>query len=222
MPAKKKLKYEWDLEDFVGEALLTAKKLPVGRPETPAEKGLGTSWGVGPVGQTRDSDLLEVSNFEAVSTDLLERFGEDDVEILRFGHFVVGWVDEIAWRAVDKKGLITKVAQAAYEWFSKLEEHPVADEEDYSRRESEVQWENVKSALGDFYNRYEGEIEGRFFYVWDENEKSREKLISDVYGLLSDRDRAGDEHRSVKEKDLEEALRELGLLAEIPEGANSN
>jgi hypothetical protein len=66
MPAKKKqkkLRYKWELEDFVGEALLTAKKLPLGRPETPAEKGLGTFWSVAAgrqarPGQRRCSQLL--------------------------------------------------------------------------------------------------------------------------------------------------------------------
>jgi hypothetical protein len=55
-----------DLEDYVGEALLKARKLPVGRRETPAEKGLGQTWAIGPVGRSRDSDNVERTNFDTV------------------------------------------------------------------------------------------------------------------------------------------------------------
>lgn len=211
-------KHDLSLEDFVGEALLVARKLPVGRAETPAEEGLGTTWAVGPVGRTRDSGALESSNWETVTEDLEERF-EGDVEILRFGHFAVGWIEELAWRAVDDRGQITDVARAAWQWYQALERYPVASEEDLSERESEIQLDNVREAMRDYYNRMDGdERRGKFYRRW-EDEDRQDELVHEVWQVLSERDRAGDEQRSVREKDLVEALEKLGLLPEQALGA---
>ena len=87
-------------------------------------------------GQHRDSDVLSVSNFATISADMSTRF-VDDVETHSFSHFAVGWVEECFVRYLDDEGDITDAARAAEVWRDKLSDYPVADEEDYSRREYE-------------------------------------------------------------------------------------
>ena len=87
-------------------------------------------YGLGPVGRSRDSDILEVSNFETILADLT---GIDDrVTVARFGHWAVGWVEEILCPLTPAIG-----ERVAY-WTGRLADYPVADEDDYSRREQEA------------------------------------------------------------------------------------
>lgn len=115
----------------------TAKKLPYD--DGPPREGWGDL-----VGRHRDSDILEVSNFEVIEADLTKRF-PDDVETASFGHFAVGWVEELLVRVLDKHGKITPAGKAAVDWGLKLESYPVADEDDFSRREFEAE-EEAKEA----------------------------------------------------------------------------
>lgn len=56
-------------------------------------------WYIGPVGHSRDSDAVEESNWRVVVKELnnLDPSGEH-YEIHRFGHFAVGWIEEIAFK----------------------------------------------------------------------------------------------------------------------------
>lgn len=97
---------------------------------------------IGPVGQHRDSDPLELSNFRVVYVDLQTRFG-DAVDTAMFGHWAVGWVEEIAWDASR-----ADVAAAVEEWRAALDNYPVADESDYS----ELEWEHDHPGDGYCYS----------------------------------------------------------------------
>src|SRR5436190_11123474 len=97
---------------------------------------LGKTWAL-TFGHSRDSDLLEESNWETVLKDLEEHFPED-IEVVGFRHWGVGWIEELAVRMLDKKSRVTRAATAALEWQQKLDSYPVADEEDFSRREYEA------------------------------------------------------------------------------------
>src|SRR5512139_887633 len=60
-------------------------------------------WECAPCGQSRDSEPLTCANFDA----LCDRFDEvdpygNDWEILRFGHFASGWVENIFVRPGSK------------------------------------------------------------------------------------------------------------------------
>ncbi len=89
-------------------------------------------WGVvGGIGQHRDSDALERSNFEVISEDLLERFPES-VQIERSSHWAVGWVESMRLDTSDEKATL-----AAMDWHERLESYPVADEEHWSNLERE-------------------------------------------------------------------------------------
>lgn len=85
--------------------------------------------GLGPLGQHRDSEALDRSNFDVILADLSERFGEA-VDTARFGHWGVGWVEEIVWDAGN-----TDVREAVERWEAALADYPVADEMAWSELE---------------------------------------------------------------------------------------
>ena len=84
---------------------------------------------LGPVGQHRDSDAIERSNYRVILADLTERFG-DAVSIASFGHWAVGWVEELT----HDNGR-DDVNAAVAEWRERLDSYPVADDDDYSATE---------------------------------------------------------------------------------------
>ena len=96
------------------------------------------------VGQHRDSDCAEQSNFDA----MLKLLGgeSETVQVVRENHFLVGWVEWIAIHQDDEKAL--KIADDA---ISSLEDYPLLDEEDYSQRE----WDECERVWSDAYNESE-------------------------------------------------------------------
>lgn len=86
------------------------------------------------VGQSRDSDDLEQSNF-ATMLQLLG--GESDiVTIVRESHWAVGWVE---WIAIEADGTTEsdKALETADAAQARLADYPVLDDDDYSAREQE-------------------------------------------------------------------------------------
>lgn len=151
---------------------------------------LGKTWGF-TFGRSRDSTLLEESNFEVVEKDLKERFPED-VETVHSSHWAVGWVDELAVRMLDDKGKVTPAGAAALEWKDGLSDYPVADDADYSKREYEATIQNIMS---------EGRID--------------EEMASDVFGWLWDNNQRAVENSDdtggyPTSEQIEEALKGLG------------
>ena len=96
------------------------------------------------VGQHRDSDSLEQSNFAT----MLELLGgeSDTVQVVREGHWAVGWVEWIAIYHLDSKAL-----QIADEAQGRLEDYPILDEDDYGNRE----YEECERVWSDCYNERE-------------------------------------------------------------------
>ena len=94
------------------------------------------------VGQNRDSDIMEVSNFVSA----LERLGGESkhVKIERFGHWGCGWFELIL---VNPKS--PKHVKIAFEISKDLENYPLLDESDYYERENEYQAEYAESAKTD-------------------------------------------------------------------------
>jgi hypothetical protein len=97
--------------------------------DTDAREREWTAIGIGPVGIHRDSDALARSNMAVILADLQERFGER-VDVARFGHWGVGWIEEI----IHDAGHAETVAAVA-DWRERLEDYPVADEEHWSALE---------------------------------------------------------------------------------------
>lgn len=83
------------------------------------------------VGQSRDSDCLEESNFAV----MLEKLGgeSETVTVVRESHWAVGWVEWIAIHETDDRAL-----RIADEQVARLENYPVLDEDDFSNREIEA------------------------------------------------------------------------------------
>ena len=82
------------------------------------------------VGQSRDSDALERSNFKCM---LAAIGGESEtVTVVRESHWAVGWIEWIAIRQDDSGAL--KIADKIK---ADLEDYPVVDENDYSETEME-------------------------------------------------------------------------------------
>ena len=82
------------------------------------------------VGQSRDSDALERSNFACMLRAL---GGESEtVIVVHESHWAVGWVEWIAIHETDSKSLAT-----ADEIMAALADYPVIDESDFSERETE-------------------------------------------------------------------------------------
>lgn len=163
---------------------------------------IGKTWGF-TFAKHRDSGLLEQSNYEVIKKDLEERFSED-VQSEHFGHWAVGWIDELAVRMLDKKGKITAAGMAALEWQEKLADYPVADEEDYSERQTEATIENIMSE-GRIDRDKAGEVYG---WLWDNNERALQD--SDDQGGYPYRDQ------------IEKALRGLGYIQDEETGEWGN
>lgn len=88
---------------------------------------------------SRDSDTLEKSNHRVILADL-ENVDPDAVLVERYSHWAVGWVEVIR---IDTSN--EAILNRAFEWYQKLQDYPIADEEDYSALELEETEENFDS-----------------------------------------------------------------------------
>ncbi len=99
--------------------------------------GDGDDWLMTGINRTRDSDLLTISNFET-SQKMLRDYGcdSDDWTVIGFNHWGCGWVDYLVVSARDGDG--PDKARSVIDGIAKrLEDYPVLDEDDFSRREYE-------------------------------------------------------------------------------------
>jgi hypothetical protein len=112
------------------------------------QEGMFETWSLGPIIRTRDSDLREQSNADALIKHLeSDSTLADDWRITGASHWAVGWVDHLSFRVVEADGKTpTRIARVLKEWSDALASYPVADESDLSRREYEATLENIESA----------------------------------------------------------------------------
>lgn len=132
------------------------------------EVDLGKTWAI-TISVHRDSGLLDQSNYAVIKKDMEERF-PNDVSDERFNHWAVGWVDHLLVRMLDGKGNVTPAGIAILEWQDRLSDYPVADESDYSERETEATIENIMSE-GRIDRKMAEEVYG---WLWDHNERALE------------------------------------------------
>lgn len=95
------------------------------------------------VGQSRDSDALERSNFRT----MLKAIGgeSETVDVVRESHWAVGWVEWIAIHQDDERAL--RIADAQME---RLADYPILDEDDFCELEGEdanETWKNCFAPL---------------------------------------------------------------------------
>ena len=102
-------------------------------------------WLVAPIILTRDSDALSRSNWRVVLAALQRAAGEsEDIEVHRFGHWGCGWLEICLIRPG------TTAQKEADRWKRKLEDYPIASEDDLSREEAEeadLTWKNCYDSL---------------------------------------------------------------------------
>lgn len=103
-----------------------------------------SDWSLGPVGRHRESDSLERSNWRVVLADIAKTdpTGED-YRVERFGHWAVGWVEELLTRPG------SAAEKCAEEWEAALADYPVADDTDLSEEEMEEAFETWAQCYSD-------------------------------------------------------------------------
>ena len=114
---------------------------PTGFEDSPAkffdEDDERRDWLMAPVSRTRDTGPFEESNFESALKIL---GGEsENVEVHRFGHWGPGWFEIIICKPTEANVKILTDIEAG------LEDYPIIDDEDYSRRELECAEESWRS-----------------------------------------------------------------------------
>lgn len=116
------------------------------------------------IGRSAQSDVLEESNF-AAALDRLHEAAEAitdeppsvSVYVHRASHWAAGWVESI-WVAAHPD-LVARVMQLR----EALEQYPVLDEDDYSRRE----WEDLQDALKDATDAAYRSLDDRYGMTFD-------------------------------------------------------
>ena len=118
--------------------------------------------------RTRDSDILDISNFDVIYQDLKKRF-PDNVWIERANHFLCGWVDYVVVRMLHRDKIPsldgtlqlrpTFAASAVQEWCDALEEYPVADEAALSEAEYNAKLETLERNFGCSFDEAESVLE---------------------------------------------------------------
>ena len=99
------------------------------------------TWGFCGFDKHRDSEAIDRSNFRVISENLMEKY-PNDFRIETYSHWAVGSVDRLLCRVLKDKepGVvidnITEAFKAAMVWQDKLQEYPIADEEDWMELES--------------------------------------------------------------------------------------
>ena len=134
------------------------------------------NWLVSSIKLTRDSNLIEKSNFETFTDDLraLEDEGGHNWEIHRFGHWVCGWYEIVI---LNPKPWDSKVLNQALKLESALQNYPILSEDHHSRLELES------------------------FNDWVSDDG-----LSDVYSKIDDDDVLNPFYNQFKNSDIIEAL----------------
>ena len=95
------------------------------------------TWGWAGIDKHNSSDLLQVSNFDVITKDMMLHF-PDDVRIVGVSHWAVGHADRLTVRILNNEsdGIvednIAESFKAIVQWLAALEDYPVADESAYS------------------------------------------------------------------------------------------
>jgi len=141
-------------------------------------------------GRHRDSDLLEISNWETMLTYYNENYEvNEDFRVEGSSHWLVGWNDCLLVRALQcdcedwedadfyheisserfrcrtcaTVGKIRPVFQDALDFQERINDYPVLDEEDWSRREHEEFMDYIEQEVGEEY------VEACARYLFDEH-----------------------------------------------------
>lgn len=125
------------------------------------------------LGRHRDSDLLTNSNFEV---GLAKLGGETDtVLVVHEHHWAVGWVEWIAIHQDDEEAL-----QKADQMKEDLDQYPVLDDEDLSKREYEACIDAIHNQL--WWLEHQGKIANKAFSLMEDYRS----FAMEIYNALPD------------------------------------
>lgn len=161
-------------------------------------------WSVGPVLITRDSGVLEQVNRDA----LIEHLNEvhpDDWKLCYADHWGCGWVEHLAFKAVDDEGEPSTILEVLEKWFDALSDYPCADDMALSTKEYEIALENIRSNGSRFLadDAHTEDWEERVWkWLWDNDQRA-----------LDDMDGQGP---YPSDESLRSAVRALGMTEHCP------
>lgn len=150
----------------------------------------------------RDNGLLDQSNHDEIAKRLSPFMEGDDPDVVpeRHSHWAVGYLDGFSIRAFGSEGQITDTFKEFCAIKERLEQYPVLNDEDYSRREYEATLENYRSEAwglkADLPEGWEAEV----YHWFSHNSHNRFIENRDDQGGYAPRDK------------IIEALTDLGLL----------
>lgn len=126
----------------------------------------------------RDSGLLAQSNADQVAQELQPFSEQEDPDVVfeSHNHFAVGYVDGFSLR-IFRDGKITPACRAYFKLVQSLQDYPVLDEEDYSRREYEATCENIQEVghyVGRDFELPDGWVSAVFTWLWDNDQRELE------------------------------------------------
>jgi hypothetical protein len=163
-------------------------------------EGMFETWSLGPVIEHRDSDLLTQSNAAMLRKHLAEDESlADDWTETECGHWAVGWVIHLSFRAVEDDGETpTRMFRVLTAWNDSLADYPVADDEDFSQRELDAALESIRqNARGVAKTAPESWADDVWSWLWDNDQTELEN--SDGTGAY------------VSEEAITKALKALGF-----------
>lgn len=98
------------------------------------------------IAKTRDSELLDESNFDCILRDHPENKAARDenkgILYVRFGHWTCGWIDALMIHESDDDLLMI-----GDEIKAQLDDYPVYDENDWGMRECDAQYDLVNQEI---------------------------------------------------------------------------
>lgn len=128
----------------VADALRRPDSFGLSRDHPHADEMFAT-WSLGPVSTHRDASLREESNHHALLAHLRsDPTLDDDWCLTTAGHWAVGWVTHLSFRALDAEGRPTRIFRVLRAWWGALADYPVADDADYQRRIDAATLANVR------------------------------------------------------------------------------
>ena len=173
--------------------------------------------------KTRDSDLLNLSNFHFIENELDEindelssdEISEEYYTIQRASHWAVGWI-EIIYVHKDSTEMLMK----ADEIIGNSHDYPVLDEEDYSNRQTEQFEGNLKKEIKDFINNNHEEIDFRNsdYFIDQAMDDQTPKLLSDISRYISEDLGHGVGYDSENYPDIEDiilAFQSIGIFRNL-------
>lgn len=132
-------------------------------------------WSLGPIFRTRDSNLLETVNADAL-IDELESHEDisDDWTVTSCNHWAVGWVDHLSFRILGDDGQPSKVFCVLKAFNDALADYPCADDFELSRLEYEATVDNIEDAARAFETTDAFDAGECFSWFWDNDQSAIE------------------------------------------------